>query len=122
MPLDDARVAAAIVRQWGGKVATTLAPGVEVPTAEIVRICERFQVRELAVFGSAARGEMLASSDVDLLVEFQPNAKVGLLKFAELEEELAATLGRRADLVSKGGLKRAIRSRIHAEARVLYAA
>jgi uncharacterized protein len=100
----------------------TLSPGVEVPTAEIARICERFEARELAIFGSAARGEMQATSDVDLLVEFQPDAKIGLLRFAELEEELAATLGRRVDLVSKGGLKRAIRSRVLAEARVLYAA
>ena len=42
---------------------------VEVDSAELANLCRRYGVRELSLFGSAARGEMRAGSDVDLLVE-----------------------------------------------------
>jgi predicted nucleotidyltransferase len=52
----------------------TLAAGVELPEAAIAEICRRHQVRELSVFGSAARGDMRPDSDIDLLVDFLPGA------------------------------------------------
>ena len=42
----------------------------QVDPAKLADLCHRFRVRELSVFGSAARGEMRADSDIDLLVEF----------------------------------------------------
>ena len=50
----------------------------EVDEAQLADLCRRYQVRELSLFGSAARGEMRPDSDIDLLVEFLPNAEVGL--------------------------------------------
>jgi len=99
-----------------------LASGLEVPTSAIADLCRRHQVRELAVFGSAARGDARPDSDIDLLVEFQPEARVGLLGFARLMNELTELLGRKVDLVSKPGLKPLIRDSVLAEARVIYAA
>jgi len=99
-----------------------VAPGLELPIAAIADICRRRQVRELAVFGSAARGDARPDSDIDLLVEFQPQARVGLLGYARLMNELSALLGRKVDLVSKPGLKPLIRESVLAEARVIYAA
>ena len=50
----------------------TTAAGIELPETEIAGICRRHQVRELSLFGSAARGEMRPDSDIDLLVDFLP--------------------------------------------------
>ena len=52
----------------------TLAPGISLPLAQLEELCRRYQVRELSLFGSAARGELRPESDIDLLVEFLPEA------------------------------------------------
>ena len=91
------------------------------PLHKIAELCRRYHVRELAVFGSAARGEVRPESDIDLLVEFDPDARVGLIDYASLMLDLTSLLGRNVDLVDKGGLKPLIRSDILAEARTLYA-
>ncbi len=90
--------------------------------AALAELCRRYRVRELAVFGSAARGEMRSDSDIDLLVEFLPDAKVDLVDHAGLMLDLSRLLGRKVDLVSKRGLKPLIRASVLAEARLLYAA
>ena len=95
---------------------------VAVEENKLAELCRRYQVRELAVFGSAARGEMRPDSDVDLLVEFLPGAEIGLLEHAGLMLDLSELLGRRVDLVSKRGLKALIRDSIIREARPVYAA
>jgi predicted nucleotidyltransferase len=93
-----------------------------VDEAALVELCRRYRVRELSVFGSAARGEMHPNSDIDLLVEFLPDAEVDLVDHAGLMLDLARLLGRRVDLVSKNGLKPLIRASVLEEARLLYAA
>jgi predicted nucleotidyltransferase len=95
---------------------------VAVEENKLAELCRRYQVRELAVFGSAARGEMRQDSDVDLLVEFLPGAEIGLLEHAGLMLDLSELLGRRVDLVSKRGLKALIRDSIIREARPVYEA
>jgi uncharacterized protein len=95
---------------------------VEVDDAELANLCRRYQVRELSVFGSAARGEMRPDSDIDLLVEFLPDAQVDLVDFAGLMLDLSRLLGRKVDLVSKNGLKPLIRDTVLEEARLVYAA
>jgi predicted nucleotidyltransferase len=77
---------------------------------------------ELSVFGSAARGEMRPDSDIDLLVEFLPDAHVSLIEHAGLMLDLAKLLGRKVDLVSKRALKPLIRESVLADARLVYAA
>src|SRR5438270_5382461 len=54
----------------------------EVDYIALAELCRRYQVRELSVFGSAARGEMRPDSDIDLLVEFQPDAGIDLVDHA----------------------------------------
>ena len=100
----------------------TIAPHITVPDAEVAAICKRYHVRELSVFGSAARGDMTPDSDVDLLVDFEPEAPIGLLELSAIMREFSALLGRRADIAIKRALKPRIRSEVLAEARVLYAA
>jgi predicted nucleotidyltransferase len=99
-----------------------IAQGVELPEAGIAEICRRYQVKALSVFGSAARGEMRSDSDVDLLVEFLPEAEIGLLQHFAAERELSALLGRKVDLVSKRAIRKALREEILSQARLIYAA
>jgi predicted nucleotidyltransferase len=93
----------------------------QVSDERLAELCRQYRVQELSVFGSMARGDNRPDSDVDLLVTFQPEAKVGLLAFAALMRELSELMGRKVDLVSKRGLKPLIRSTILDEARLLYA-
>ncbi len=96
--------------------------GVQVDAARLADLCQRYRVRELSLFGSAARGEMRAESDIDLLVEFPPTANVDLVEYAGLMFDLSQLLGRKVDLVSKNGLKPLIRASVLEEAQLLYAA
>jgi len=88
----------------------------------IADFCRRNNVVELAVFGSIARGDFREDSDIDIVITFSPDARVGLLALARMETELSAMFNRKVDLVTKGGLKPLIRDEILAEAEVLYAA
>ena len=99
----------------------TLAAGIEIPEEKIAEICRRYQVREMSVFGSAARGELRPDSDIDVLVEFLPEAAVGW-DFFRLEEELSELFGRRADLGTKRSLKPWVKRNVLRDARVIYAA
>jgi uncharacterized protein len=74
---------------------------VQVHEAELADLCRRYHVRELSVFGSTARGEMRPQSDIDLLVEFLPGAKVDLFGYSGLMLDLSKLIGRKVDLVSK---------------------
>ncbi len=90
--------------------------------AKLADVCRRNRVRELSVFGSTARGEARPDSDIDFLVEFLPNAEVGLVEHAGLMLDLERLLGRKVDLVSKNGLRPRIRSSVLRDARPVYAA
>ena len=91
------------------------------PLDAIERLCRKYRVAELSVFGSALRPNFRNYSDIDLLVLFQPEARIGL-EFWALERELAEAIGRKVDLVPKECLKPLIRDEVLAEAQVLYAA
>jgi uncharacterized protein len=103
------------------RLPMTIAPGVVLPDPEIAAICRRYHVRELALFGSAARGEMRSDSDVDLLVDFLPDARIGLLELSALMRELSQMVGRPVDLAVKPALKPLVRAEVLAEAQTLYA-
>ena len=99
-----------------------IAQGVELPEAGIAEICRRYQVKALSLFGSAARGQMRPDSDVDLLVEFLPDAEIGLIQHFSAERELSALLGRKVDLVSKRAIRKTLIEEILPQARLIYAA
>ena len=86
-----------------------------IPRQEIAEFCRANQIRRLALFGSVLRDDFTASSDVDVLVEFDPNARVGMIRLAALEDELSQILGRKADLNTPGFLSKYYRERILSE-------
>ena len=79
------------------------------------RLADRYGVRELAVFGSVARGEATESSDVDLIVEFDPD-RITLTSYLDFTDDLEALLHRRVDVVSLRKLTPRLRARVEAEA------
>ena len=100
----------------------TIAAGIILPETELAEICRRYQIKELCLFGSAVRGEMRSDSDIDLLVEFMPDAMVSLFGHFDAERELSKLVGKKVDLVSKTALRGRRRNDILAEARSIYAA
>ena len=89
-------------------------------TEAILTICRSYHVKTLRVFGSFARGELQAESDVDLLVTF--SKPTSLLRMVGLERELTATIGRKVDLLTTKSVSPYLRSRILRESRPVYAA
>ena len=79
------------------------------------------EVKELSLFGSRARGEHHPDSDVDLLVEFLPNASIGLIGYSKLQRELQTIFGIKVDLVTKIGLKPIVRKFLLQDIKPLYA-
>jgi predicted nucleotidyltransferase len=89
-------------------------------TNKLIEICRRNDVSMLGVFGSVARGEATAQSDVDLLVKFS-NRK-SLLAVVSLERQLSDALGRKVDLLTEAAISPYLRSRILRDLTVIYEA
>ncbi len=99
-----------------------LRPGIGVDDEALVAFAHRHSIRRLAAFGSVLRGDFGPASDIDLLVEFEPDHVPGLLTIAGMELELEQMLGRPVDLRTWGDLSRYFRDQVRATAQELYAA
>ena len=95
---------------------------VEIPREKLAEFCRRNKIRKLALFGSVLREDFASGSDVDMLVEFEPDAKVGLFAFSRMERELSNLLGRKVDLNTEGFLSDYFKDEILKEAEVQYVA
>jgi len=84
---------------------------------EILQIAARHGARNVRVFGSVVRGDAREDSDVDFLVDLEPGRS--LLDQAALTLDLQELLGRKADVLTEGGLYWLLRRRILKEAQVL---
>jgi predicted nucleotidyltransferase len=92
---------------------------IEIPKEKLTDFCRRNRIRKLAFFGSVLRDDFTPDSDVDVLVEFEPGARVGL-RFFRMERELSEILGHKVDLNTPGFLSKYLRDEVIAEAEVLY--
>ena len=72
---------------------------------EIAALCRRWNITELALFGSVLRDDFGSDSDVDVLVRFSPDAQYGLFAVSRLQRELAQILGREVDLVERAAVE-----------------
>jgi len=97
-----------------------MSPKIEVPKEEIVAFCRRHHIRKLAFFGSVLRDDFTAESDVDVLVEFEPGARVGLITLAGMEIELSQVLGHRVEMHTVKGLNPLFRDSVLNQAQVQY--
>lgn len=78
---------------------------IKIPKAKITEFCKRWNVSELAIFGSALRADFRPDSDIDILVSFAPEATISLFDMANMQEELQQIFGREVDLISKRGVE-----------------
>ena len=92
------------------------------PRREIAAFCRRHGIRRLALFGSVLREDFGPDSDVDVLVEFQPDTSVGFFELYDMEQELSAILGgKEVDIQTPSSLSKYFRDEILEEAEVQYA-
>jgi len=96
---------------------------IKLPKREIAEFCRRHHIRKLAVFGSALRADYRPKSDVDVLVEFEPDHTPGLIGLAGMEIELSALVGgRKVDMNTPLCLSSLFRDEVLAEAQPVYVA
>ena len=96
-------------------------PAVSIPSNRIAEFCEANGIRKLSVFGSALREDFGPGSDIDLLVEFEPDSIPSLFGIARMELELSEMLGKRkVDLRTPRDLSRYFRRQVIEEAQVQY--
>ncbi len=93
---------------------------VAIPYERIADFCERNGIRKLSIYGSALRSDFNQSSDIDLLVEFDPNARVTLLSIAGMELELSRIFNRKVDLRTSEDLSVYFRDDVVRTAEVVY--
>jgi len=93
-----------------------------IPREAIADFCRRNRIRKLALFGSALREDFRPDSDVDILVEFEPEARVGLIRLAGMELDLSELLGRKVDMRTPQDLSRHFRDEVLREAEMLHEA
>lgn len=90
---------------------------------ELENICTKYSIKKLSLFGSAARSDFCADSDIDILVEFSPGMTPSLGKFVDLQDELTDLFGRKVDVATMAILKNPYRKqRVERDLRELYAA
>ena len=96
-------------------------PHLPIPEDVLAQFCERHHIRRLSLFGSMLKGTQGPDSDVDLLVEFEPDCAPGLISLAGMEEELSALVGRKVDLRTAQDLSRYFRDEVVRTAEVQFA-
>lgn len=84
--------------------------------------CAEHRIHSLKLFGSALRNDFTSESDVDLLVEFEPDTRIGLFRFHAIEAEMSDLLGRKVDLNTENSLSKYFRDEVLAEAETIYVA
>ncbi len=93
---------------------------VTIPVTELVEFCQRHPIRKLSVFGSALRDDFSPNSDVDILVEFEPDARISFFDMVTMEMELTDMMGRKVDFRTPQELSRYFRQKVLDTAEVLY--
>ena len=92
------------------------------PSGDLAPTCRRHGIRRLAVFGSHLKGTARPDSDLDLLVEFEPDRVPGLLGLSGIELELTEMLGVKVDLRTAQELSPYFRDEVINQAQVAYVA
>jgi predicted nucleotidyltransferase len=89
-----------------GYISPVAVPELDIDRAALGEFCRRWKVRGLELFGSVLRSDFRPDSDVDILVDFEPDAAWSLLDHEAMRLELGGLLGREVDLVSKRAVER----------------
>jgi len=97
--------------------------GVYLDLEEVKRICQKYKIIELAIFGSSLREDFSKDSDIDFLVSFHKKAQLSLFDVMDVEDEFANLLKREVQIVEKEGLKNTHRrEKILSTSEIIYVA
>jgi predicted nucleotidyltransferase len=96
-------------------------PNIDLFDKKITEFCKRNHIRKLSVFGSYLREDVSTDSDIDILVEFDPDHIPGLIRLAGMGNELSSILGCKADMRTAEDLSRYFRREVLESAEVKYA-
>ncbi|MDX1994350.1 MAG: nucleotidyltransferase family protein [bacterium] len=86
----------------------------------LAQLCEKYPIRKLSLFGSVLRDDFRSDSDIDILIEFEPNAEVTLFDMGGIQVELSEMFGREVDLKTSAFLSPHFRDDVLSKARVIY--
>jgi predicted nucleotidyltransferase len=82
----------------------------------------RADIKSVALFGSHVHGTARDDSDIDVLIDFDPQAAIGLFEFIEIQDQLSEALGRKVDLLTPQALSKYFREEVLQEAEPVYEA
>ncbi|MBN2541635.1 nucleotidyltransferase family protein [bacterium] len=91
-----------------------------IPRNKVIEFCRRNRIHRLSFFGSVLREDFTPDSDVDVLVEFEPGARVGLITLSRIEMELSQLLGRKVEMHTLKGLNPNFKDEVLNSAEVQY--
>ncbi len=80
----------------------------------------RKDIRKVSLFGSYVYGQPREDSDVDVLVEFEPDAPIGLFEFVRIQRRLSEFSGKKIDLLTPSALSKYFRDEVLANAKTIY--
>jgi predicted nucleotidyltransferase len=95
---------------------------INIPQDKIAEFCRRNHILKLSVFGSALREDFDTESDVDVLVELNPGARIGMIRLAAMELEMSRLIGRKVDLNTPGFINPTFQKQIISDSEVQYEA
>ena len=87
---------------------------------QIAEFCQRNQIMKFAFYGSVLRDDFKPESDVDILIDLEPNHSIGLMKMAHMENELSDLIGRKVDLRTPQDLSKYFRDKVVSEAETIF--
>ena len=83
-----------------------MTPRITVDRPAMEAFCGRWKISQLALFGSVLRDDFGPDSDVDVLVTFAPDAAWTLFDYSDMQEQLAAIVGRQVEIVNRAAIER----------------
>jgi predicted nucleotidyltransferase len=93
---------------------------VQIPQKFLKEFCTKHHIIKLALFGSVLTNQFSETSDVDILVEFEPQHIPGLFAFVGMKEELSQQLGREVDLKTPGSISQSFREEVLRQSYLIY--
>lgn len=87
---------------------------------QLVDFCQRHHIQKLALFGSVLRNDFCPDSDIDVLLEFEPEYTITLFNMGAAQVELSKLFGREVDLKTAGFLSPYFRQQVIDSAQVIY--
>jgi predicted nucleotidyltransferase len=99
-----------------------MSAAIQIDRQKLAELVRRHRIRRLSLFGSVLCEDFRPDGDIDMLVEFEPGARIGLIRLAGIELDLSDVLGRTVDLRTAADLSEQFRDEVLATAEPHYAA